>query len=159
MPARPVWGILAMTMALVAPAAAQKSHPSDEAQVRSLIGKYVHAADTADPNLAGEVWEQSDEVSVVNPAGRFQGWPAIKSDFYQKEMGETFAERHLNVHHIRIHVNGNSAWSEFNWDFAAKYRSNGKLDNSKGMETQIYRRTANGWRLVHVHYSLALAVK
>jgi len=48
---------------------------------------------------------------------------------------------------------GDSAWAEFYWDFAAKFKKDGSPLTTHGRETQVYRKTADGWRLVHVHYS------
>jgi ketosteroid isomerase-like protein len=42
---------------------------------------------------------------------------------------------------------------EFYWDFVAKFRKDGSSITTHGRETQVYRRTPEGWRLVHVHYS------
>jgi alcohol dehydrogenase (cytochrome c) len=160
-----IFGVQDRLMAFALPAANATAAESqgaeapnaDEAEIRGLIHKYVQAADEADTNLAGQVWLNSNAVSIVNPVGRIEGWQVIKTDFYQRDMGGMFSERQLNVHGIQIHVDEDSAWAEFNWDFEAKYRSNGKPVTTKGMETQIYRKTSRGWALVHVHYSLVPA--
>ena len=53
----------------------------------------------------------------------------------------------------RVHVHGDAAWVEFYWDFVAKFKTGGTPLNTKGRETQIFRKLDGGWRLVHVHYS------
>ena len=68
-------------------------------------------------------------------------------------MGDTFFERSLNIHPATIHVYGDTAWSEFDWDFYAKLRSNGAPFESHGRETQIYRKENGQWHILHVHYS------
>jgi ketosteroid isomerase-like protein len=68
-------------------------------------------------------------------------------------MGETFSERKLSVHDLSIHVFGDSAWAEFHWDFAAKFRKDGSPLTTHGRETQLYHKIQGRWRLVHVHYS------
>jgi hypothetical protein len=50
-------------------------------------------------------------------------------------------------------VNGNSAWSEFHWDFHATLRKDGSAVTTHGVETQVYRKEAGKWFLVHVHSS------
>lgn len=50
-------------------------------------------------------------------------------------------------------VFGDSAWAEFYWDFNAKFRKDGSSITTHGRETQVYWKTQDGWRLVHVHYS------
>jgi len=64
-----------------------------------------------------------------------------------------FAERKLNVHDVVIRVYGDTAWAEFYRDFAAKMKNGGPPLNTKGRETQIYRKGDRGWVIVHIHYS------
>jgi ketosteroid isomerase-like protein len=68
-------------------------------------------------------------------------------------MVDTFSERKLNIHDISVHVYGDAAWAEFYWDFVAKFRKDGSPITTHGRETQVYRKTQDAWRLVHVHYS------
>jgi ketosteroid isomerase-like protein len=68
-------------------------------------------------------------------------------------MGDTFSERKLTPRDISVHVYGDSGWAEFYWDFAAKFKKDGSPLTTHGRETQVYRKMADGWRLVHVHYS------
>jgi ketosteroid isomerase-like protein len=64
-----------------------------------------------------------------------------------------FSERKLSPRDIQVHVNGDSAWSEFYWHFTATRKKDGAHVQSDGRETQIYRKAGNRWLLVHVHYS------
>jgi len=124
----------------------------DVAEIEALITKYAKAADTADPTLASEVWAH-DDVSFIHPQGHERGWEAIKTNVYEKLMGETFSERHLSVRDVAIHAYSDAAWAEFSWDFVAKIRKDGSTVETQGEETQVYRRVDGRWRLVHVHYS------
>jgi len=55
-------------------------------------------------------------------------------------MGDTFSERKLSIRDVSIHTYGDSAWAEFYWDFAAKFRKDGAPLATKGRETQIYHK-------------------
>ena len=68
-------------------------------------------------------------------------------------MGGMFSARDLQTRDVTVHVNGSAAWSEFHWTFHAKMRKDGSAVTTRGVETQIYRKEAGIWRLVHVHYS------
>lgn len=57
------------------------------------------------------------------------------------------------IHPLGHERYGDTAWSEFYWDFAAKLRKDGSPLVTHGRETQIYRKEQARWRLVHVHYS------
>jgi uncharacterized protein (TIGR02246 family) len=157
---RPPWIIVVvagMWLTGSAVAAARPPSPSgaaaDEAAIRSVIATYARAVDAADPNLASTIWAHLPEVSFIYPGGHEHGLEAIKSAIYEQAMGQTFAERRLTVKNVAIHCHGDSCWSEFYWDFAAKLRKDGSPIATHGRETQIYRRVDGEWRLVHVHYS------
>jgi uncharacterized protein (TIGR02246 family) len=138
-------------------ATAQQPPPSgpgaDEAAIRSVIATYAKAADAADPNLAATIWADTPEVSFIYPNGHEHGLEAIKVAIYERAMGQTFTKRRLTVKDVAIHCYGDTAWSEFYWDFAATLRKDGSPLATHGRETQIYRKISGEWRLVHVHYS------
>jgi ketosteroid isomerase-like protein len=127
-------------------------------KIHQLIAAYVQSVDAADTQLWGQVWEDSRVISFINPLGRAQGWEQVKA-FLTNVMGGMFTERKLVPRDIHVHVYRDAAWSEFNWHFTAKQRSDGAIVQTDGRETQIYRKLAGRWKLVHVHYSAAPAAK
>jgi ketosteroid isomerase-like protein len=124
----------------------------DENDIKQIISMYAKAADEANPDGASHVWCDSSEDSLINPIGRWHGVEQIMG-FYRHEMGDTYSARDLKISDISVRVYTDAAWAEFNWNFAAKLRKDGSPVSFHGMETQIYRKTHNGWCLVHVHYS------
>jgi ketosteroid isomerase-like protein len=119
--------------------------------IRQQIAKYTVALDTADIDLASQVWRTSAEVSFIHPAGHAHGWEEVKNIY--NFFGSFFSERKLTVRDVSIHVNGGTAWAEFYWHFAAKQNKDGSAFQTDGRETQIYEKAGNRWQLVHVHYS------
>jgi len=65
---------------------------------------------------------------------------------------KSFLERDLRPANIHIQVNGNSAWAIFDWSFTGKL-ANGQPFTSKEWESHVYEKTADGWRIAHLHYS------
>lgn len=133
--------------------AAPSDVTSDVSQIKALVAKYAESIDGVDTNLAARVWWNSPEVSFIYPLGHEHGFDQIKSDIYEKVMGGLFSERHLSPRDIAVHVYGDSAVVEFDWDFAAKMKKDDSPVATHGRETQIYERKQKAWRLVHVHYS------
>jgi ketosteroid isomerase-like protein len=119
--------------------------------IRQQIAKYTAALDGADIDLASQVWLTSPEISFIHPGGHARGWEEVKGIY--KFFGSAFSERKLTVRDIAVRVNGDSAWAEFYWRFVAKHSNDGSAVQTDGRETQIYKKTGNRWRLVHVHYS------
>jgi ketosteroid isomerase-like protein len=131
----------------------QDGNKADVNAIKSQIAKYLRSVDDADAKLAAEVWQSSADVSFIHPKGHERGWEQVKRNFYEQTMGEPFSERKLRiVGDVSIHVYGDAAWAEFYWDFVAKFKDGTPL-NTKGRESQVFRKEAGGWRLVHVHYS------
>ena len=149
-------GCLSMAALLLsAPIVAQgaSAQGPDERAIQKLIATYATSVDDADTKVAEEIWSSAPEVTFIHPLGEEHGLPQIESDVYENLMGTTFSERHLTLKGISVHVYGNAAWSEFEWDFVAKVRKDGSTFQSKGRETQVYHKENGQWRIVHVHYS------
>ncbi len=125
------------------------------AEIRALVDRYMKSIDAADPALGATVWSPTPDVSFINPVGHEHGWDEIASEVYGKLMGQTFSQRTLkNCSDIAVHVYGDAAVVEFDWDFVAAMRSNGAPVHSTGRESQVYvKLPGKGWRLVYVHYS------
>ena len=144
----------ALTMAVCGIFAAEVRSDAgdDEAALQLLISKYTEAIDTADTAIAAEVWLASPEISFISPAVHLHGWEEVSGVY--AFFGAGYSDRRLTTSNVSIHVYGDSAWSEFNWDFHARQVSDGTTVDNSGVETQIYRRLETGrWVLVHVHYS------
>jgi ketosteroid isomerase-like protein len=130
-----------------------QQHPVTAAdQIRKLIADYAAAVDAADVKLAGQVWDQSPDVSFIHPLGHAHGWGEVQG-FFTDVMGGMFSDRKLTPRDVKVHVYGDSAWSEFYWHFTATQKKDGARVQSDGRETQVYRKTGSRWVLVHVHYS------
>jgi ketosteroid isomerase-like protein len=140
-------------VALRSASRADERVPTDSEAIRQLIARYAQSVDDADTTLASQIWMNSPEVSFIHPLGLAHGFEEIKKEIYDQLMGQIFSERKLVPHDIVIHVHGDSAWAEFYWDFNARFRKDGSPVTTHGRETQVYWKTKDGWRLVHVHYS------
>jgi uncharacterized protein (TIGR02246 family) len=148
--------LLLVAMLLVpagAVAQADSGPAADVLAIHRLIHRYARAVNTADAGLLAEIWSHSPEVSFVYPMGEERGFQAIEQNVFEKVMAGQFATRDLLVDDVAVHAQGDTGWSEFHWTFHATLRKDGSAVTTHGIETQIYRREAGKWRLVHVHYS------
>jgi ketosteroid isomerase-like protein len=156
MPSMAIRTLLA-ALILLAPACfaveADSGPAADVDAIHQLVERYLKAVDTVDLNLLSQIWSHSSEVSFIYPLGEEHGFDAIEQHVFQDVMGGMFSARDLQTRGVTVHVNGDAAWSEFHWIFHATMRKDGSAVTTKGVETQIYRKEAGTWRLVHVHYS------
>jgi ketosteroid isomerase-like protein len=128
----------------------------DRGDIEQVFNKYLQSLNTADVGLASQVWLQSPDVLVVTPAGRFQGWDSVAKDIYVNSMQKRMRERHVEARNVSIVVAGDAAWLVYDFAFSAKW-ADGRPLTSKGWESHGYERTANGWRIAHLHYSVPAA--
>ena len=121
--------------------------------IHRLVEQYVRAVDNVDSTLLSQIWSHSSEASFIYPLGEEHGYKAIEQHVFRDVIGGMFSTRDLQTRGVTVHVNGNVGWSEFHWTFHATMRKDGSAVTTRGVETQIYRKEAGRWRLVHVHYS------
>jgi|HubBroStandDraft_2_1064218.scaffolds.fasta_scaffold71871_2 hypothetical protein len=136
--------------------AAQDAGLTAQAKIRSMVDTYMQSIDDASPKLGATVWLTTPDASFIEPLGHERGWDQIADVIYGKLMGQTFVKRRLkNVSDVAVHMYGDAAVVEFDWDFVATLRSDGKTEiHTTGRESQFYvNLPGQGWRLVHVHYS------
>ena len=147
-------GRIAVVLVLAsAPGCRRAPDPSqDRADVEQVFDKYLQSLNAADVGLASQVWLQSPDVLVVTPVGRFEGWDSVQKDIYSN-MAKEFLERNVQASNVSIVVAGDAAWLVFDFVFTAK-RADGQPLTSKGWESHGYQRTASGWRIAHLHYSV-----
>jgi ketosteroid isomerase-like protein len=126
---------------------------SDVMAIHGLVEQYLQAVDKVDLTLLSQIWSHSPEASFIYPLGEEHGYDAIEQHVFRDVMDGLFKMRHLETRAMTVHVAGNAGWSEFHWTFHATLRKDGSAVTTKGVETQIYRKEAGKWRLVHVHYS------
>ncbi|MCD7984591.1 MAG: nuclear transport factor 2 family protein [Desulfovibrio sp.] len=133
------------------------SHQENAGQeLREKIEMYRNSIIHADkPELAAQVWAVAPETSFIHPRGHERGWDEIRENFYRNTMAKRFSTRDLRLTgEPVIHVYGDAAVAEFDWEFTATLREGGAERRTSGRESQVYvRRPGQGWRLVHVHYS------
>lgn len=125
---------------------------ADNLAIHHLLDQYAQAVDTVDLKLLAQIWSHSADVSFIYPLGEEHGFDGIEKNIFEKVMGGMFSARDLKTRDVMIYVDGDSAWSEFRWDFHATLRKDGSAVTTHGVETQDYRKESGAWRLVHVHY-------
>jgi hypothetical protein len=148
--------LAAMGPRLVAQTIAADDQSAAKAEIRNQVNRYMQSVDDADTTLGAQVWSATPDVTFIEPTGHECGWDQIAAVVYGKLMGATFSKRTLkNVGEVSIHVYANAAVAEYDWDFVATLRSDGKtVVHTTGRESQVYvNLQGQGWRLVHVHYS------
>ncbi len=117
----------------------------------SLVALYAQSIDQADTILASELWAPTAEISFINPGGTEYGWNGVKNIY--KMFKDNFSTRKLSFFDVKFAYYNDVSWLTFYWIFDATLRINNSSVQTRGRETQIWKKVNREWRLVHVHYS------
>lgn len=126
---------------------------TDIQAVNELLKNYAASVGSCDLQKAGEIWLTDERTMFIHPLGTEYGWQSVKDNFYGKIMGGLFAERRLELRDVQIQIYDDTAVAVFQWDFFAVTRADGKNYETHGRESHVYRRTRDGWKIIHGHYS------
>jgi ketosteroid isomerase-like protein len=125
------------------------------ADVRAVLDRYVTAVNGADDQMLRDLWAEPERISYVNPMQRLRTWDELQG-FWQGFLKNSFTRRELTLSNVAIQSVGDAGWAVFDWEFNAT-QTDGKPSQTRGWETQVYRRTDRGWRIAHAHYSVPAA--
>jgi hypothetical protein len=124
----------------------------DSTTIKDLVKKYTESINGADTVLGSKLFGHTKEVTFIHPLGHARGWDEINKTIYTF-FRDTFSSRELKAFNEHVSIYDNTAWVEFYWTFDAKFKKEDTPFQSRGRETQIWRKTNEAWSLVHVHYS------
>jgi ketosteroid isomerase-like protein len=125
---------------------------NDSLEIGNLVKKYAESITNADSALGSTLFMHTGEVSFIHPRGHERGWTQIKDSIY-KFFDNMFINRDLRTYDEHITVYNQTVWVEFYWEFNANFKTDHTPVQSRGRETQIWRKSNGQWHIVHVHYS------
>ena len=157
-----IFAILSLTICMGLPFGCARQVPAadeeaDRLAIEQVIDQYITSINACDTAIVNRIWSHGNEVSFIAPSGYYATYHAIRDQLVVGLFGANFTQRALQKDSLKISINGDSAWSEFSWTFHAT-KLDGTPHDTKGRETQIFERSADGsWKLVHIHYSAVRA--
>jgi ketosteroid isomerase-like protein len=146
-------GLLACAVACrPAPAAIETDTAKSVAEIESLLNAYRQAVVAMDLDRFATLWDDRERISLVSPIGRISSMAELEGFFTQ--MRSSYAKLDFERRNTDVRVDGDSARAAYDYSIDG-VGLNGARIQFAGWETQVYRRTAEGWRITHVHYSVA----
>ncbi|MBE8949289.1 MAG: nuclear transport factor 2 family protein [Quinella sp. 3Q1] len=126
---------------------------TDTQAINELIQNYAASICSCDIDKAAEIWQTDERTTFIHPLGTECGWESVKNNFYGKIMHGMFSERKLIIRDTLTEIYDDAAVAIFQWDFFAVKRADGNNIETHGRESQVYRRVAGSWKIIHGHYS------
>jgi ketosteroid isomerase-like protein len=120
-----------------------------EAGVRMALDQQVREWNAG--NLAGfmETYAKSDQTRFASGGDISLGWQTV-FDRYRTKYGDRAKMGTLNISNVEVTPLGHDAALAF-----GRWRLTRDNDSPSGLFTLLFRKTAEGWRIVHDHTSAA----
>jgi uncharacterized protein (TIGR02246 family) len=127
---------------------------SDETAIRALEDRFAAGVRAANVAAIMKVYEPGDSLFVfdVVPPRQYVGAEAYRKD-WQSFLGAVKGPVKFDVTDLKIESDGAMAWSHSIQHLSAT-GANGQPMDMTVRVTDVYRKTPNGWRIVHEHVSV-----
>jgi ketosteroid isomerase-like protein len=135
-----------------APAPVDTDTAKSVEEIESLLDAYRQAVTGMDLDQFVALWDDRERISLVSPVGRVSSM--VELDAFFSQMRAAYAELDFERRDTDVRIDGDSARAAYDYSLSGVSRK-GERVQFAGWETQVYRRTARGWRITHVHYSVA----
>src|SRR5919109_680995 len=130
-----------------APARLETDTAKSIEEIESLLDAYRQAVVDMDLDRFVALWDDRERISLVSPIGRLSSMAELDAFFSQ--MRASYAELDFERRNTDVRVDGESARAAYDYSLNGM-APNGARVQFAGWETQVYRRTAEGWRITHV---------
>lgn len=124
---------------------------SAEDEVRAASRRFYAALNSmanGDASAMAEIWEHGAEVTVQHPiGGRSTGWGEIDDSWHR--VAAVASDGRVELLDQRLHVIGDAAIES--GVEKASMKLGGHQAQAQIRVTNVYRRAADGWKMVHHH--------
>lgn len=122
-------------------------------EILAMVEGYRQAISTQREEDFLPLWNEQAQCTLISPSGYYVGLQSISRDFLQDRIGKAYSRIELITKNIDVRIVGDCAIVVFSYSTDCTLRSSGEAFGIAGLETQVYNRIGESWKLTHVHYS------
>jgi hypothetical protein len=127
---------------------------SDIENLKGLVKKYCELIHSQNEKDFKELWCKNKECMLISVGKVFKGIDSIYKDFLIDLIQNSYSIIDLIPDDIDVNINSDDlAIIIFKYHTDCILRKNGEKFGIKGVETQIFIKEENLWKLKHIHYS------
>ena len=127
---------------------------SDDGEVVEANASFYRAFETLDIAEMDRVWAHGEHVQCVHPGWPLlSGWDAVRTSW--ETIFTNTAEMRFTVSDVHAVVGDEVAWVTCTENILSEVA--GRVSVTAILATNLFERSAGGWRLVHHHASHVLA--
>ena len=143
------WLLLAV---LTAPGVAFADEDADAAELEEIIAAIESGWENADGAPFYTHFLGQDGARFIESGGQNEGLRDLVEHHVEPE-GDVLDGLDLTFGNIETHVEGDFAWALADVTVKATVKKDGRQIHNRGHETFLFRRTADGWKVIHTHSS------
>lgn len=128
------------------------SELNDEAEIEAIIAAIERGWETADGTQFYDNFLGQDGARFIESGGQNEGLQDLVEHHVEPE-GDVLDGLDLTFSGIETHVEGDFAWAIADVEVKAVVKKDGRHIHNRGHETFLFRRTSDGWKVIHTHSS------
>ena len=122
-------------------------------EIIKKVEDYCRNVHTQDKGDFMALWNTSAHCSLISPAGRSEGFESVYQEFLVDRIQQAYSRIDLIADSIDVNpVSDDCAIVIFAYHTDCDRRETGEWFGIAGLETQVYNKVDNEWKLTHVHY-------
>ena len=119
-----------------------------------MVEQYAKAIETQDKEDFCSLWADTPDCVLISIASQYVGVENIYQDFLVGRIQAAYSQIRLITEDVEVHeINDDLATVVFRYHTECIRRESGEPYGINGLETQVYIREGEDWKLLHVHYS------
>lgn len=125
-----------------------------EQEITAMVEQYAKAIETQDKEDFCGLWADTPDCVLISITSQYVGLENIYQDFLIGRIQAAYSKIRLITEAVEVHgINENLATVVFRYHTECIRRESGEPYGINGLETQVYIREGENWKLLHVHYS------
>ena len=147
----PVLTLLLLAV-LTAPGVAFADEDADAAELEEIIAAIESGWENADGTPFYTHFLGQDGARFIESGGQNEGLRDLVEHHVEPE-GDVLDGLDLTFSNIETYVEGDFAWALADVTVKATVKKDARQIHNRGHETFLFRRTADGWKVIHTHSS------
>lgn len=129
-------------------------HEQDQALIEAGIFDYCRAVHLQDPDAFSALWAADTETTLISFGTCYVGMESICRDFLMGSIARAYSRIDLVPQQISVHFPGpDTAVAIFSYSTDSIRRDSGAPYGIRGLETQVWVRRGDAWKVCHVQYA------
>lgn len=126
---------------------------NEELELQQLVSKYAEAIHTQNKEDFYSIWSKDDLNTMISNSNKYVGLDNLYNDFLIGGIQNAYTKIDLIIENTHIQkVNDTIAIITLEYHTECIRRETNEEYGIEGLETQIAKKTNDGWKLVYIQY-------